>query len=247
MNLVIDVGNTRLKYAFFEGNTLLYTGHGEMNMCREIEKKEEGERCLNILASECGVLDEGIRCQLKQVAAFYLEAHTGMALPIGIAYETPQTLGFDRVADCVGAKSMGSDKPLLVIDSGTAITYNYVGEGGVFLGGDISPGQEIRFKALNRFTARLPYVEAEEISDPIGKNTQHAILNGVVNGILFEMKGYIGDFYSRYPEGMVFITGGNSDRYRKHLPENVVFEPDLGLIGLNQILEHNKKDNWKLK
>lgn len=247
MNLVVDVGNTRLKYAFFEGNTLLHAGHDETNMCREIEKTEEGERCLSILVSECGVLDEGIRCQLKKAAAFYLETLAGMALPIGIVYETPQTLGFDRVADCIGAKSMRSGKPLLVIDSGTAITYNYVSENGVFWGGNISPGQEIRFKALNQFTARLPYVEAAEVFDPIGKNTQHAILNGVMNGILFEMKGYIGDFYSRFPEGLVFMTGGNCGRCRKYLPENVVFEPDLGLIGLNQILEHNKKGNWMLK
>lgn len=247
MNLVVDVGNTRLKYAFFDGDLLLHAGQGSINMCMEIEKIENGTRSLNVLVSECGILDEGIRQQLKQAAVFYLETSTGMGLPLEIAYETPQTLGFDRVANCVGAQSVTQGKALLVVDSGTAITYDYVSESGVFLGGDISPGQEIRFKALNCFTAKLPYVEAQDILDPIGKNTRHAILNGVMSGMFFEMKGYIDDFYSRFPQGQVFITGGNSGYCRNRLKTTVIFEPDLGLIGLNQILEYNKKNHRLLK
>lgn len=161
-------------------------------------------------------------------------------LPLVIGYETPETLGFDRVADCVGARLFFPEKDVLVIDSGTAITYNYLSEDGVFLGGNISPGQDIRFRALNIYTKNLPYVEVRGEVKAYGKNTCDAISAGVMKGILWEVKGCIDEFWGEHPTGRVAITGGYSQYLEGKLPDGVFFENYLGLYGLNEILEYNK-------
>lgn len=150
------------------------------------------------------------------------------------------TLGFDRIAICTAARRIYPAGRLLVIDTGTAFTYNYV-ENGVFLGGNISPGLEMRFRALHAFTEKLPYVEARGTCTDCGRDTEEAIRNGVVNGMVFEVKGYIDDFFRYTSEGQVVITGGSLCLLEKLQGERIHFEESLGMIGLNDILEFNKK------
>lgn len=137
--------------------------------------------------------------------------------------------------------SLFAGRPLLVIDSGTAITYNYVDENGVFIGGNIAPGMEMRFRGLHQFTARLPYVEPRDQYGGIGLTTETAIRNGVMEGILFEVEGYIARFRDDHVNPKIIVTGGNSSFLEGRLPAEVYFCADLGFIGLNSILEFQKK------
>ena len=177
-------------------------------------------------------------------AAGYKRASRLLAGSFACFGATPETLGFDRIAICVGAKSYYPGASLLVIDSGTCITYNYVSAEGVFLGGNISPGLEMRFNGLHRFTARLPLVTPTETYGGIGQSTEEAIRNGVMSGMLFEVQQYIECFLGQYPEGHVLITGGNAHFLERHLTPDILFCKYLSFVGLNEILKYVKKSNY---
>lgn len=243
MNLVVDIGNTRLKYAFFRQGKKERTGYEREEMFRQLEEYAGEGAAVSIFLSGSGKIEDSLRSRLMYRAAYWLEARPGMPLPVSIGYETPETLGFDRIAGCIGARLFFPGKELLVVDSGTAITYNYLNKEDVFLGGNIAPGQEIRFRSLHLYTDKLPYVEAEQELKAYGKNTHDAILIGVMKGILWEVNGCIAEFLQHNPDGQVVVTGGNSMYLEKRLPRNVFFEKYIGLYGLNEILEYNKKGN----
>lgn len=241
MNVVIDIGNTRTKYALFKEQMLVEAGFNIGKIFESLQLlKDSGER-VDVFLSGSGKLGEPVKLALKKLADSWLEAHPQMPLPIRIGYATPETLGFDRIANCVGGISLFAGCPLLVIDSGTAITYNYVDEHGVFLGGNIAPGMEMRFRGLHQYTARLPYVEPQEQYGGIGLTTETAIRNGVMEGILFEVEGYVARFREEYINPKIVITGGNSHFLAGKLSADIHFCADLGFIGLNTIFEFQKK------
>lgn len=240
MNVVVDVGNTRIKYAFFEEKSLIEMGYSLEDLEEALRKhKEEGKKIF-VLLSASGRIPKEVVSFLKEVAYFFQEASVAMSLPLKIGYLTPETLGFDRIAICVGAMKLFPNTPLLVIDSGTCITFNYVDAMGVFLGGNISPGLEIRFKSLHQYTAKLPNVLPEEKYGGFGRTTEEAIRNGVMFGMLFEIKNYIHQFRKEEPMGAVVITGGNAHFLKNDLFENVRFCDTLGFVGLNEILQYIK-------
>ncbi len=178
----------------------------------------------------------------------YLEASTTPAsnwiilhqFPLKNRYLTPDTLGYDRIAAAVGAYTIYPGKNVLVIDAGTAITYDIVTAKGEFLGGNISQGLEIRFKSLNKYTNRLPILERPEERPPLlGSSTREAIQSGIVNGLLFEMDGFIEAISKEYPKLQVVLTGGDAKYFVGKLKSSIFVDPNLNLIGLNRILEHN--------
>lgn len=241
MNLVIDVGNTRSKYAFFEEDRLIEACYSTDRLFEDIGRRKEEGKTIDVFLSGSGKIGEEIKLLLRELADSWLEASPQMKLPLQIGYDTPATLGFDRIAICVGAMSMKPGIPLLVIDSGTCITYNYVSAEGVFLGGNISPGLEMRFRGLHHFTAKLPLVEPAENYGGMGKTTEEAIRNGVMDGMLFEVDNYIRNFVNDHADGQVLITGGNSHYLGKRLNSKVLFCRYLGFMGLNSILRYSKK------
>ncbi len=244
MNLVVDAGNTRVKYAFFEEeeNRPVDMGFGAAAMLERVVFYKEQEKRIDLLLTGSGVFDGQVGLSLKKLADSCMEADMSTSLPVTIGYGTPETLGFDRIAVCVGAESLFPQKNLLVIDSGTAITFNYMDEQRCFIGGNISPGLEMRFKALHQFTAKLPYVHADARYGGIGRTTEEAIRNGVMDGMLFEVKGYIDIFFRQKENARVLITGGNSCFLKGRLSDvNVYFDDYLGVVGLNSILKYNKK------
>ena len=162
-----------------------------------------------------------------------------MALPIRIGYETPHTLGRDRIAAVVGAQSLRPGSNILVIDAGTAITYELLEASGLYVGGNISPGMTTRFRALHHFTQKLPLVSEPEEVLLVGVSTESAIQAGVVNGIVLEMDGYIDLLRLKYPGLLVFLTGGHSFYFERRLKNRIFADINLVLIGLNRILEYN--------
>lgn len=247
VNLVVDAGNTRTKYAFFEDGHFLKAGWEPEYLPEEMSTWKKEGYAVEVFLSGSGKLEEDFCLSLKERADSWLEASPGMPLPLQIGYTTPHTLGFDRIAGCTGAMGLFPASALLVIDSGTAITFNYVSKQGVFLGGNISPGLEMRFRSLHEYTARLPYVEPAEPYEGMGKSTEEAIRKGVMYGMLFEVESYIREFKGKQPEGRVVVTGGNSFFLKEHLPAEVQFCETLGLRGLNEIFRFAKKFNKSLK
>ena len=169
-------------------------------------------------------------------------------VPIVNRYDTPQTLGQDRLAAAVGAKSICPDENLLIIDAGSAITYDFVSDMGEYLGGNIAPGLKMRLTMLQRMTKKLPLVEVDEneLIPLFGKNTRDAIAAGVVRGIAYEVKGYMRTLQTKVPHFQTFLTGGNAPyvlnnvRTSRNEERKLHYEKYLVLRGLNEILVYNK-------
>ena len=169
-------------------------------------------------------------------------------VPIVNGYDSPQTLGQDRLAAAVGAKSLCPDENLLIIDAGSAITYDFVTDRGEYMGGNIAPGIKMRFTILQRMTKKLPLVETEEneLIPLFGKNTRDAIAAGVIRGIAYEVKGYMRTLHEKMDHFQTFLTGGNAPyilnnvRTSRTEKREIHYEKNLVLIGLNTILIHNK-------
>ena len=169
-------------------------------------------------------------------------------VPITNRYDTPETLGQDRLAAAVGAKSLCPGENLLIIDAGSAITYDFVSAEGEYMGGNIAPGLKMRFTMLHRMTKKLPMVEAEEneLIPLFGTNTRDAIAAGVVRGVAYEVKGYMRTLSEKVPHFCTFLTGGhapyilNNVRSSRNEQREIRYEKYLVLIGLNEILRRNK-------
>ncbi len=193
-----------------------------------------------ILSSVKPVDEELIRF-LSQNFQLFIELDHHTPLPIENLYETPETLGKDRIAAAVGANELFPGQNILIIDAGTAITYDVVSEKNEFLGGNISLGLQMRFKALNQFTGKLPLINYSDEFQLIGRNTEEAIRAGVQNGILYEIERTIETFNRNYENLQIVMTGGDSIFFDKKLNYSIFVHFNLTLIGLNRILEHNAK------
>ena len=203
--------------------------------------KDEHPQLNKIILSSVKAVEPEITGYLSGNFEFFLELDHLTRLPIENIYETPETLGKDRLAAAVGANELFPDQNLLIIDAGTAITYDLVSEKNQFVGGNISPGLEMRFKALNHFTGKLPLINYSNEFQPIGRNTTDAIRAGVQNGILFEMAQTIDLFNRNYQNLHIIMTGGDSNFFDKKLNYSIFVHFNLTLIGLNKILEYNAK------
>ena len=242
MNLIVEQGNTATKIAVFS--------HGDMVFFSVYQDFGESDLiCLfnqyplrnGILSSVTETKKELVACLNNRLKCFYFFDER-LRLPIDIQYQTPATLGKDRIAAAVGAYFLQPGKDILVIDAGTAVTYEVVRASGIYIGGNISPGMTTRFQALNQFTYQLPLVKEKEEVPLLGSSTETAILAGVVNGMVYEMDGNIDELRKKYPSLYVFLTGGHSFYFEKRLKNTIFAILNLVLIGLNRILEYNVKN-----
>ena len=160
-------------------------------------------------------------------------------LPIQNKYKTPKTLGKDRLAAVVAAKELYPRKHCLVIDAGTCITYDLITKESVYLGGAISPGMDMRFQAMNTFTAKLPLVKRKKTTNLIGNTTNSALQSGGVLGAVFEMEGFIRAYRKDFSPLTVILTGGAADFFAIFLKTKIFVHHNLILIGLNKLLNHN--------
>jgi len=200
---------------------------------------DEHPQLKKVILSSVKPADDELKYFLAENFDQFLELDHQTKLPIENLYETPETLGKDRIAAAVGANELFPDQNLLIIDAGTAITFDLVSEKNQFVGGNISPGLEMRFKALNQFTGKLPLVGYQDDFEPIGRNTTEAIRAGVQNGIIFEIAQTIDLFNRNYQNLQIIMTGGDSNFFERKLNYSIFVHFNLTLIGLNRILEHN--------
>jgi len=242
MNLVIDIGNTKIKAAAFNGSEMVQTITDERNSSNILDFLRTG----NKMYSKCIISSvTEIPKKLKPITR-YLETEPVLLddetpVPFTNLYSTKHTLGKDRIAAIAGACWLYPDKNVLVIDAGTAVTYDFKTENEEYLGGNISPGLTMRFKALNSFTAKLPAVESSDEFGLLGRSTELAIRNGVQNGLIFEINTYIETFGNKYNDFVVILTGGDAHFFENKLKKPIFVVSNLTLIGLNIILQHNAK------
>lgn len=236
MNIVIDAGNSYSKIGWFSGTDLIKL---EVRLSfSEMIEKIKSEMPSQIIFSSVGASFEVFKDALGTGAEIY-NLNGSTPIPIVNKYATPQTLGADRIAACVGANYLYPDRDLLVIDMGTCITYDFVSSSNELKGGSISPGLRMRFKAMHTFTERLPLVEPDIDALLTGTNTIACMQSGVMNGLLAEIEGIINRYRHTYPQLCVVICGGDASFFDKKLKGAIFTVPELVLIGLNRILLYN--------
>lgn len=239
--LVVDIGNTNAKIACFAGNRLVKSDSTTILQLTSLLQSDISEHSIDA-AIVCSVSADTspILSFLSANGVKALELSSKLKLPFTLEYGTPQTIGSDRLAAVAGAVGEFGNKPMLVIDAGTAITYEFVESGCIYIGGNISPGMSMRFSALHDFTARLPLVSGSQANGIVGHTTVEAIANGVVCGIVNEMKGYIDDFINaNSKDSVTILTGGDAYFFDKKLKNAIFARPNLVLNGLQRILIDN--------
>ena len=241
MNLVLDLGNSCGKIAVCDHLHVIESATYEKITSKEISYfhirygEIEGAIVSSVVNNSREIID-----YLNNLYGTCVELNHSTPIPLENRYTTPDTLGYDRIAAAVGAYTIYPGRNVLVIDAGTAITYDIITSAGAFVGGNISQGVEIRFKSLNKYTSRLPQLERPEAVPPlVGTSTREAIQSGIINGLLFEMDGFIGAISHKYPKLKVVLTGGDAKYFVGKLKSTIFVDPNLNLIGLNRILEHN--------
>ena len=240
MNLVVDIGNSRTKTAIFSGKELVESStFDELSMAHLKDLMKRFPLMKRAILSSVATINPSVSSCLKSAFPYFLELNDQTPVPIRNNYKTPGTLGLDRLAAAIGARELFPDKDLLVIDAGTAITFDMVEKTGTFAGGNISPGLRSRFRALHEFTKKLPLVEESDQWPFIGQTTEEAIRAGVINGMIFEIDGMIDLLKKKLPELQPVLTGGDAIFFERRLKNHIFVKFEITLIGLNRILEYN--------
>ena len=234
MNLIIDIGNTLVKYAIFNDDKLV-----ELLKTSEVEEEK-----INTLIKEFDVkkvIISSVRKEMNwnlDVEVIYLSYKTN--LPITLNYKTPETLGKDRIANIVAVSEEYPNKNALVIDAGTCITYDFINKNKTYFGGRISPGLKMRYKSLNEFTELLPKLSVSGESKFIGDDTDSSIFSGVEQGVLSEVNSLIAGFRKENENLIVIVTGGDTFFFENALKNSIFADENLVLKGLNIILKYNE-------
>jgi len=239
MILTIDVGNTRIKGAVFEGDTLLETVvfmKDELQISLEnILKKHT--KVSNIVVASVSDFEKQILIAFDPLVKIHFVSHIDL-FPFDNQYETPHTLGVDRLVLAAGATLRFPHQNRLVIDAGTCVTYDFIDENNQYLGGSISLGLRLRYEALHNYTAKLPLLTLENPKHMIGNSTAESIHSGVVNGLVSEINGFITDYKVLYPNFIIILTGGDTDFLAKRLKNTIFANSNFLLESLNQLFQY---------
>lgn len=238
MHLIIDIGNTKIKYHLFENGIL--KNDGSVQSLDRINKEvghSLGENSCVLCADVRGLTDvEQLRNYFPTQRIFNLKS---LNYPFEMAYQTPSTLGEDRIGLVAAALKKYPKQNCLIIDAGSCLTYDLITEDKIYQGGAISPGIKMRFKALHHFTGKLPLIE--EINQPelYGNSTRNAILAGVIQGVIFEIEGQITQYEKKFPALTVILTGGDRQHLSKRVKNTIFAEPNFLAEGLDYVLDYN--------
>ncbi len=242
-SLVIDLGNTNKKLALFDNDNLIsveqYSGFDREILKGFISRNPGAGSC--ILSSVISYPDP-IREFLSE-NFFFLEMDEATALPISIRYQNRNSLGSDRIAAAAAGSAQFPHLPVLVITMGTCITYDFVNPEKEYLGGAISPGIAMRFRALHTFTGKLPLISGEDRDVELtGDSTHESIRSGILNGAIAEIEGFGARYLHRWPGLKIILSGGDHKYFVKRLKISIFAHPNIVLSGLQQILSFNVKN-----
>ena len=240
--LIIDIGNSSTKAAIFKENTLIEHHHLEHSELPHFLERQAANGLVQCaIVSSVIPLDKATEEAFQALPFLCLRMSNNLKMPFSIAYKTPETLGTDRLAAVAGAWSIRPGHNLLVIDIGTAITYDIITAEGIYLGGNISPGIDMRFNALSHYTGKLPLISKEGKRVEIGDSTETAIREGVLQGVDGEIESYIFKYIQKYPNLLVFLTGGGAFLLGNRIKNRIFADNLLVIKGLNCILTQNNE------
>ncbi len=240
MTLAIDWGNSRLKAGWFEGHTLVKTAR--YVSAADLATALTETPASRVIVSSTSHTDPVLREELNALpnGSNWLIFNASIPVPLLNNYETPHTLGADRLAAAVGAAGFFPGLPCLIFDLGTCLTADFVAATGTFMGGLISPGLQMRLRAMHTFTARLPLPHplpgADNWPPLTARNTHEALLSGAMNGMALELAGIRDAYANRYPGLRVIVCGGDGPLFLNRLKPGIFAMPELVLHGLNRIL-----------
>lgn len=240
MNLVIDIGNTRVKAAVFDNGRAV-----AVHACESFGA-DEAKRLLELypsvektIVSSTAADAADVARQMRRLAGHCLLFGAGVPVPIRSSYATPETLGADRIAAAVGAAWLYPGRNVAIADFGTALTVDLVTADGTYRGGFISPGLKMRFRALHDYTSRLPECSATERLLPLGDSTQSCIEQGVMQGMAAEAEGLIARLRAENEDLLIIFTGGDAKFFVKRIKNAIFADCEPVLCGLDRILEYN--------
>ena len=240
MNLVVDAGNTAVKIGVFDKDELIFQNKlAAKDLQEQLKMLFDAYAIEHTIVSSVSTLDKReVKFIKTQSQLLWLDAST--KVPFTNRYQTPKTLGVDRLALTAAAVGEFPKQHVLVIDTGTCITYDFKNANEEYLGGAISPGMQMRYNAMHNQTANLPLLEPKAIDDFVGDSTEEAMHVGVVEGVLGEISGMISKYQVKYEHLTVILTGGDAPFLAKRLKNTIFAVPNFLLQGMNYILEYNK-------
>ncbi|MDP1622992.1 MAG: type III pantothenate kinase [Bacteroidales bacterium] len=239
MQLILDFGNTQQKLALYEGNDLALTrNYPEISKALIARILDEHPGITAAILSSVIHHSEEITALLRQrIQLISLDENT--PIPVINKYKSSSTLGKDRLAAAVAGAAAFPGENVLIINAGTALTFDFVNEMGEYLGGSISPGMQMRFNALHTFTDKLPLISYQETVGLLGSDTRTSILSGVVNGIVAEIEGISNGYLEIYPGLKIILSGGDLNYFVNRLKISIFALPNIVINGLQQILSFN--------
>ncbi|NML66885.1 type III pantothenate kinase [Hymenobacter sp. RP-2-7] len=247
-SLIIDLGNTALKYGLFADGRLREHGilHEPARLLALWQQHQPAQAILASVAAEAVTQPWLAALAAAGALGQVLPLRPGFTpVPIRNAYATPHTLGPDRLAGVVGAAGLRPGRDTLVVDAGTALKLDLVTADGTYHGGSIAPGLRMRLQALHTFTGRLPLLDlppAAEAVQLIGDSTASAMHSGVLRGAAAEVVGLLATYERHYPDLGVVLTGGDAPYLQAALEAasgRIFVVPELVLLGLEMILRYN--------
>jgi type III pantothenate kinase len=244
MILTVDVGNTRIKGAVFEDNTqvdaFVFTKKDFRKKIKNI--LETHQKITHLVVASVGDVEKESFLEFKKELNVHFVSHKD-PFPFFNGYETPQTLGIDRMVLAAGAIFQFPSQNRLVIDAGTCVTFDFIDDKNKYHGGAIAPGLRLRYESLHNFTAKLPLLTLESPKNLIGKSTSESIHSGVVNGLVYEIDGFIDEYRARYSNFIIILTGGDTDFLAKRLKNTIFANSNFLLESLNQTFQYKIKND----
>ena len=240
MKLIIDVGNTYVKFAIFNNDDIIdkitcETSRFIFGLRKTLSIHKHISKAI---ISSVGKLPKSKIATLRSLVDLII-VNSNLKYPFVNKYSTPKTLGADRLALVSAAVKKYPNTNTLVIDAGTCITYDFITSKKDYLGGAISPGIRLRYKALNNLTANLPLLDTSKPKSIVGDSTENSIHSGVIYGIINEIDGVVKEYSKKYKDLTVILTGGDSEFLSNQLKSSIFANSNFLLEGLNFILEYH--------
>ena len=239
MDLIVDIGNTRIKWAFFENEMITADGVSQKDFFLSEIKAQPSFNKINRIGvcSVNKIPEEFIKFFNSVPIIFYVNADCNLTFKSN--YKSMTSLGADRLALVAAAQEEYPDQNCLIIDLGTCITYDLKDTKGVYHGGVISPGCTSRYDAMHNDTHGLPQLKAKDLKIGIGETTEECMHIGVIEGVHQELKGFISHFSEIYEDLTVILTGGDAHFFEKKLKNSIFAHSNFLLKGIHSLMKEN--------
>ena len=240
MNLTLDIGNTQSKLAVFNNSLVFVKTFDSEFIIDEIDDFLISYPSIKNLIV-CSVTDINLNFDKYNFDNIHFVSENSN-IPFENLYLSKKSLGNDRIALVSSASLSYPGKNVLIIDAGSCITYDFINDKNQYLGGAISPGINMRYKSLNEFTSKLPLVSIESSENLVANQTIDSINVGVVNGVVFEIEGFVSQYLAKYENLTVILTGGNSVFLSNQLKISIFANQNFLLEGLNNLIKLNSSN-----